>query len=102
MQASMSNTLVHRKLVDVDFKSRYMTFSDMRLGASVDQNADADISNDRLIYHLQGVAFVVAYLLVLVIKVSNLVLLSLIFTKAVCFFMTILTQLRPFPGYPTK
>jgi hypothetical protein len=66
MQSNMSNTLAYRRLVDVDFGSRYIDTCDAQLSYIHNQQGKSFQLFD---VDIEGIAFVAAYLLVLLIKV---------------------------------
>lgn len=70
MKANISNTLAHRRLVDLDFSSQYMTvchtWSSYMRRLSEHHSVVLPVT-----YLQEGATFVAAYLLVLVIKVGR-------------------------------
>lgn len=66
MKANVSSTQVQYRLIDVDFKSRYPTLSEVDPFETVPIRGTKEFRRD-----LEGITFVAAYLLVLLIKVSS-------------------------------
>lgn len=69
MQANISNAQVQRKLVNVDFKSRYIRICESGDCSPSMKRAAVVVWGEK---HLEGIAFLTAYILLLVIKVSRL------------------------------
>lgn len=84
MQADVSNALLHRRILNVDLLSRFRKVcSPTKLAhpPSSTRSAEAEFNSNYSLsievrlsgLEIQGIAFMVAYLLVLVLKVSFLV-----------------------------
>lgn len=95
MQSNMSNKLLRRRIPTMDIVSRYRMFSGLRLQATDVKSQKFDYQPSIPLYRaeIEGIAFMVAYLLVLVIRVSLLI----------CAVFAMLTQLYHFSlVWPTR